>query len=878
MRVKSFLLLLALGLFGSSLAGCGDDDDGPVDSSTDVTTDADADAGDTNMMMECTTDFVADLGDETGHADPLNASATEARAGRLAAGDVPPDPLNLAVIQAGDYVLANDKIAVVIEAPGASDLYDPWGGKVIGLGRVEGGAIVQAADFNELIIGTGRFTPDASSVTVMNDGSDGNAAVIRVVGFLRAIPFIDSFASAITRFNYDDLEVAVDYTLEPGAEQVTVRYTYMNERPSLARIDPFLLIFQKYRMPEYAPELGFTVPMGSSVPWVGFVDDENTSWAYESPNDNLLLFIELSGVLAMREQAFNVEPCSEFSRETGVIHVGGPGVDGLREAIARNKGEASTAITGTVREADGSPAAGVRVHATEGTSYLTRSAVTGADGAYTLHVPAAAGVELTAFRRGTAIATTPSSSPDIMLQAVGTLRVQVVDPDLVAPNNTLPSRVQVLPVTPVAEPPQNFGEEQLPYGGRLHIDFTVSDGEIVLPVPAGEHRVVVSRGYEYEIFDENVTVTADAETMVLAELSHVVDSTDQLCGDWHIHTHRSPDSADSPQFKIRAAAGDGVELPIRTDHEWVNGFEATISELGLTDFAYGASALELTTFEWGHMGVFPLEPDFSLVNDGAVVWTDGNAFNPPDVFDDARSRPGDPTVIIFHPRSATGFFAYFSAVGYDPDTGTVENPEMWDEEWTLLEAFNDSDFDANRDGTVKDWFSFLNAGRRVFTVGSSDSHLVYAGAPVGYPRTCVRTGHDDIAMARAAGAGALRDLMLDGHHVVSGGILVSSETATGEREGDTATGVGTTAMVRVRVQAPSWIDVDSLEVYVDGALADTIPLAGATDVMRFDDDIAVEVAPTGSYVVFHAKGDQPLDPVHAGRTPFGVTNPIFLER
>ena len=40
----------------------------------------------------------------------------------------------------------------------------------------------------------------------------------------------------------------------------------------------------------------------------------------------------------------------------------------------------------------------------------------------------------------------------------------------------------------------------------------------------------------------------------------------------------------------------------------------------------------------------------------------------------------------------------------------------------------------------------------------------------------------------------------------------------------------------------------------------------------------VSDAATGSYVIVVAHGDEPLDPVHPGKRPFGVTNPIFLFR
>ena len=47
-----------------------------------------------------------------------------------------------------------------------------------------------------------------------------------------------------------------------------------------------------------------------------------------------------------------------------------------------------------------------------------------------------------------------------------------------------------------------------------------------------------------------------------------------------------------------------------------------------------------------------------------------------------------------------------------------------------LEVFNDSSWPSVREGLVRDWLSFLNAGRRVFAVGSSDSHKIRS-SPIG---------------------------------------------------------------------------------------------------------------------------------------------------
>ena len=99
--------------------------------------------------------------------------------------------------------------------------------------------------------------------------------------------------------------------------------------------------------------------------------------------------------------------------------------------------------------------------------------------------------------------------------------------------------------------------------------------------------------------------------------------------------------------------------------------------------------------------------------------------------------------------------------------------------------------------------------------------------------------------------------------------------------GDTVTGAGSPMMVDVMIQAASWVDVDAIDVVVDGSVVDTIAIMpGDADVsnpaIRFHKQLPVQVQASGGFVVIAAYGDQALDPVHPGRTPFGVTNPIFV--
>jgi hypothetical protein len=330
-------------------------------------------------------------------------------------------------------------------------------------------------------------------------------------------------------------------------------------------------------------------------------------------------------------------------------------------------------------------------------------------------------------------------------------------------------------------------------------------------------------------------------------------------------------------MKVASGVADGVEVLVRSEHEWVADFEPVIAELGLSAFAFGVASEELSSTVWGHFGVFPITPAPEIANGGAIEWA---YRDPPEVLAAARARPEAPALIVNHPRSpGKGYFIY---AGYDPMTGTATHPAAWDDTFTLLEVFNDDDFESNREETVRDWLSFLSRGRRVFAVGSSDSHRVSTN-PIGYPRTCLALGTDD---PRALTPERVRDVLESGAATVSGGIYVDAhEATTMAGPGEEARGVGATATIAVTVQAASWVDARRLEVIVDGATVATLPLDETTvDPMRastrFSGDLEIDVADgaLGSYVILVAHGDDPLDPVHPGKRPFGVTNPIFLFR
>jgi hypothetical protein len=298
--------------------------------------------------------------------------------------------------------------------------------------------------------------------------------------------------------------------------------------------------------------------------------------------------------------------------------------------------------------------------------------------------------------------------------------------------------------------------------------------------------------------------------------------------------------------------------------------------MGLSPWVFGFPSLELTTFAWGHFGVIPLLPVAGQNNGGTFDWV---GRRPPEVFAEVRRRPEAPTIIINHPSGAAEAGAYFTAAGYSAATG-MGRAEMWDTAFTAVEVFNASDFEGNRMGTVRDWFGMLSNGRRVFAVGSSDSHGVHPNSPVGYPRTCMYLGTDD---PRRASATAIRDAVAQGRSYISGGIYLDVQAPGGEGPGQSVSGTGPMARLRVTVQAPAWVDCNRLEVYVDGTAQPAMTLGMAQQdptnpTVRFRGEVAAPIAAGGSWVLVVASGTRDLAPVHPNKRPFAVSNPIFFQR
>lgn len=819
---------------------------------------------------ECVAKLVP--GDSQGHPDPFGAKAAgAARAGRIDDVSFVAQPAHgRQQIENGDFALVNDRIAVIIEDKGLSDGYGRFGGEILAIDRVGGdGMPLGLSRYAETLQGLGLQLPNPTSVTVLKDGSDGEA-IVRVIGPLEVIPFVAGSLAKLFKSDYD-FEVAYDFILRPGWEKVVIRYSVRNANEQeldfgveLASTELFGF-FQGSHSESVVADLGFAEAEGSDPPvdWVGFVGGP-WSFAWQTIDEPMTFGLYQSGFSLYHGPGFLAEPCAITTTDRVEVIAGGPYYDGLREAIRRERGEpAWREVTGTVQDSNGFPLADALVHLTIDGSYASRVA-TDEQGHFLIHTPDEGRLVATKRGYGHVDVDFDADDSDVALSfgPHAALHIRAIE---YGSGRNVPVRVQVIPTEAPWTAPASYGVKS-EVNGRLHQDFAIT-GDTTLIVPAGEHRVIVSRGYEWELYDKLVTVEAGNTADVTAILEHSVRTKGVMCADFHIHSFMSADSNDPVVHKVKGAIADGLDIPVSSEHEWVVDFGPVVEQLGMTDWAFGMGSSELTTFAYGHFGVVPMEPEPGAYNNGAIDWIDRT---PAETFAAVDAKANKPALIVNHPRGSIG--GYLTATLFDRETATGQKTEWWSENFDALEVFNDDDFNIG-DENVLDWFAFLDNGKRKSAVGSSDSHHLRT-KPVGYPRTCMYFGHDTPA---ALSPLDVRDGVLSGNSTISGGLFMTVRGPNGEHPGATVAGGGT---FTVTVDSPSWIDTSYIEAIVGGQVVETIspptPIGEGTSNL-YESVFEID-APSGpSWVIFHARGDGDLAPLHPGDNAFAVSNPYYLE-
>jgi hypothetical protein len=182
------------------------------------------------------------------------------------------------------------------------------------------------------------------------------------------------------------------------------------------------------------------------------------------------------------------------------------------------------------------------------------------------------------------------------------------------------------------------------------------------------------------------------------------------------------------------------------------------------------------------------------------------------------------------------------------------------------------------------WLQMLNQGRPVWCVAVSDAHRVF-GNGVGGWRTYVPSSTDE--PRRLDPAEIIRNSKA-GQMMITNGPFLKVTTAGGRPIGSTVVSEGQIDL-RIEVQAAGWMDVDRIQVLVNGRPSDELnfttrshPAMFRKGVLRFQENVRVPLA-RDAHLIVVAVGENSDLKKGWGRNPYGnmhpiaYTNPIYVD-
>ncbi len=393
------------------------------------------------------------------------------------------------------------------------------------------------------------------------------------------------------------------------------------------------------------------------------------------------------------------------------------------------------------------------------------------------------------------------SRPRTQALAEATLKIEVIDSDH---HNGIPCRITIADEQSALMPLGNMTGDN-GSGGKMAVRTGVvysSNGHARLALPAGDYVVYGGRGFEYSVDSVRVHLDAAQTCDVRLNIRHVVNIGGYVACDTHIHTFTYSRHGDCTiEERMLTLAGEGVELPVATDHNLQIDYDPPARAMGVRQFFTPVIGNEVTTASLGHFNVFPIDKGATLLNWRIYTW-------------DALARDianvcHDPVIILNHARDTHGGFRPFDPSRHISLTG--EDLDGWKLPANAMEVLNSGATQTDPMQLFRDWFGEINGGGKLTPIAGSDSHDV-SRYIVGQGRTYVQC--DDTDPSRIDVDAARRSL-LAGRVLVSYGLLTHMTVNDHFGPGDLVPALGE-VKVHVQVLGPQWTRATRVVLYANG--------------------------------------------------------------
>lgn len=781
----------------------------------------------------------------------------------------------------GDYVIGNEVARFVVRGPKRVMGPCPWGGAVLDgdIVRDDGEPGQDNMGATCVFVNIGR-TQRVDRVQVLADGSDGCPAIIAMTGkdtvndFLNAPNLLKTYGINIEiAFDPDkDLSLAMTtyYIVRPHETTMRVVTAMRNDgdetQPIIAGdvIDSGGVV-EFFNPVSSLKGFGYSSIAPETMDFMGFVG-QHSSHGYAPPlktnNEGKMgpgaAYLAVSGVVGCvigTTDAFTTL-LSDLSQPVEgvvmlapgdtttidrVLAVGTGSLTSVTDAIFSARGVETGRVVGFVHDPDKKGVADVRVSFINEEGRAETQAKSEVDGTFSANLkPGVYTLKIWSESRAllaeSSVSIDAGAETNVDVPVTGAGIVEVFCEDTKAA--PLPCKVTVMcdGACPwfASSLVRDVGTDN---DYKNLYQFTGMDGKARFELAPGPYRVIATRGPEYSVWPVDVhetngslvDVKTGETTSLTATLARVVDTTDWLSGDFHVHGINSPDAPVSLDDRVRTFLGEGVDVLVSTDHDFISDYAPTVNKLGAASLLATMIGEELTTFDYGHYNGFPLEVDPASSNGGAVDWGNGeaNGKHPDAIFDALHAFAGDQVVQINHAESG-----YFGSTKLNPITGvTLSDPAffrldpvvpdpvtgntyLWSEKFTAMEIYNGHSESKLR-RLFNYWVTFLNRGFRVTATAVSDTHKMIK-SEAGGPRTFVHM--PGMATVRPFAQTSFVQAVNDGRAFGSNGPIVTVDI---HKTDDVKASIGETLVVdeagpvtlKVSIQTPAWYRVNRLRVF-----------------------------------------------------------------
>jgi hypothetical protein len=397
-------------------------------------------------------------------------------------------------------------------------------------------------------------------------------------------------------------------------------------------------------------------------------------------------------------------------------------------------------------------------------------------------------------------------------------------------------------------------------------------GNAKIGLPPGRYTVYATRGFEYSVDSVQVDLSTGEHKPVELSLSREVDTRGWISTDTHVHTFTHSGHGDATdRERIITLAGEGIEMPVITDHNKHVDLTSVVASVGVQRWMTVVTGNEVTT-PVGHFNVFPVKPESKPVNHQVDNWSA------------LHSRLGEyenAVIILNHANDIHNSFRPFDPKIHVSIAGM--NVNDWVVPANSMEVLNSGSQQSDITALYRDWFGMLNGGHLLTPIGSSDSHDVIRFI-VGQGRTYVK-GNDSNPAALDIGEAVGN--ILEGKVMVSSGLLTNISVDKQFGPGDLAR-PGKKVNIDVAVLGPSWVNAGKVMLFVNGILRNEETISGKK-VEKWKGSWSLDVPPYDVFVVAVALGPGsnmpfwPIEKPYQAQSPdwepnvIGITGAVWID-